>query len=436
MGFFDSVKGMLGIAPPKSEEELALLRAIGERPRDDAARLAYASYLEARNDPMGRYIRCAVEAQSLPDVDPRKAQLSEEADELVSTHGKKWVRPLKELELEPILMGLYLPSLWFNGGLIEEITVDKRGVVPGKLERLLELAPALRKIAFARCSPDWNAIAGAPLMRRITALELADVKPSLADVKVLAASPNLAGLEELDLSDKQHGVALAKAVAQAPQWKRLKVLNLYGCELGVEGAQALAASAQLAGLTHLDLGSNQLGDEGAAALAASPHLRNLQSLVLRSNGITAMGTAALASAGWQQLHELDLESNSLDGPAVASLAAAQSCSRLRSLKLGWNRCGDSGAIAWANSPALASVQVLQLSGNELSDTAIAALANSPHAANLVELDLSGNPFTNVDALCKSPHLKKLKKLTLYSVELDDADKSKLSGAFGEEAIEA
>ncbi|HTN74126.1 MAG TPA: TIGR02996 domain-containing protein [Pirellulaceae bacterium] len=435
MGFLDTVKGWFGIEPPKSPEELALLAAIRAQPDDMPARLAYAEYLEAQQQPFGRYLRCEVEKLALPPDDPRGDELTAEADQLMERHGKRWVRPFKEMELEPVVIGMHLPSLWFARGMIEEVIVDKRAVVPGKFERLVELAPALRKLIFARCSPDWAAIAAAPQLTRIKALDLSDVKPALSDLKLLSTSPNLAQLEELDLGGRELGPELAALLAQSPRWKQLRVLSLSSCRLDVEGARLLASTANLAGLQELNLSYNSIGDAGVAALVASPHLKNLRRLNLASNDLTFAAAETLRAAAWAPLEELEINSNKLGPAGLTALSQAPAFAKLRKLNLASNDGTDAGAIAWAKSASLASVRQLEIGHNELTDAGVAALANSPHVANLIELDLSISRLTNIDVLVNSPHLKRLRKLKLYSCDLDSAAKARLRAAFGDEAVE-
>jgi uncharacterized protein (TIGR02996 family) len=435
MSFLDTVKGWFGIEPPKSEEELGHLRAIGEQPDDMQRRLAYASYLEGQQNPLGRYIRCEIEKLDLSPDDEQHRSLTAEADALIEKHGRRWVRALRELELEPKLMNYYVPSLWFERGMIESITVDRRAIVPGKIDRLLELAPALRKLAIARCSPNWSAIAGAPQMLRIQALDLSDVKLTINDLRVLAASPNLANLQELDVTNQLTGPEVGQVIGGAKHWKKLKSLKLYGCRIKAEGLQALLAGSNLSQFEELELGYNDLGDEGLAALVAAPQLSKLRRLVLNGNSLTEAAGDMLAGAPFRQLQELELESNELGATGVAALAGSTVCASLRKLNLGWNKAGDGAITAWAKSPNLANVRELNLSGNDISDAGLAVLANLPHLANIVELDISSNPFTDAGPLASSPHLKKLKALKLYSVELEDADQAKLRAAFGNDAVQ-
>src|SRR5262249_48664090 len=60
------------------------------------------------------------------------------------------------------------------------------------------------------------------------------------------------------------------------------------------------------------------------------------------------------------------------------------------LRMEWNRIGDPGARALANSPHLAGLSELSLSNNAIGDEGARALAASPHLTNLRWLDVTKN----------------------------------------------
>jgi uncharacterized protein (TIGR02996 family) len=82
----------------------------------------------------------------------------------------------------------------------------------------------------------------------------------------------------------------------------------------------------------------------------------------------------------------------------------------------------------AASPHLARLRTLTLDENSLSDGDVHRLADSPHLANLTRLDLRSNRFrvAAVEALAASPHLARLSSLDLGDNEINSAGADALS----------
>lgn len=436
MGFWETIKGFIGLEPPPSPEELAHLNAIAAAPDDLELRLAYAHHLEARQHPLGEFIRSAIELDRLPADEPRRQELQSRCDALLEKHGRRWVRPLKELDLEPMMLGIYAPSLWFHRGMIEQVTIDKRAIVPGKMQRLLELAPALRKLTFERCSPDWSAISTSPSMSRIKALDIADVKWSLLELQALLASPHLKQLEELDIGNKDYGADLVQALAKSTQVKELRTLGLASCRLGPAGAAVLANEPRFTTLEKLNLAYNQLQDEGAIALGQSTTLTQLSSLNINSNDLNSTGVQALSRGPYIRLQELELESAELDVAAMQSLANSPFAATLTTLNLGWNRAGDAAIAALLLPGSFAHLHTLKINGSNLTAKGLRQVLDSDSLANVVEFDLSSNELGSegIAALVTAPKLKKVQTVLLYSVELSAEDRRKLQQRFGQEGL--
>jgi uncharacterized protein (TIGR02996 family) len=121
----------------------------------------------------------------------------------------------------------------------------------------------------------------------------------------------------------------------------------------------------------------------------------------------------------------------LTGAAIGNEGAEQiaSCpfSRLNVLKLNGNYIGSSGLAALCNAPALARLTRLELGGYGygsysddpvITESGIQALVDSPLAASLHCLSLYGNQIDAVGLELLLKHLPVLKKLVIYSNDLN------------------
>lgn len=79
-----------------SDEERELLDTIHDAPHDDGPYLAYADWLDGRGHPMGEYIRLRLAIEKRHAVNPVQACeiMRKRANDLLSTHGKDWSRPV------------------------------------------------------------------------------------------------------------------------------------------------------------------------------------------------------------------------------------------------------------------------------------------------------------------------------------------------------
>jgi hypothetical protein len=75
---------------------------------------------------------------------------------------------------------------------------------------------------------------------------------------------------------------------------------------------------------------------------------------------------------------------------------------------------------------------LRLAGNRLGDEGVVALASSQHLHRLREVDLSLNGIDSpgLEALLKSPTLKRLKRVGLHMVRLTPREQEQLRSRFG------
>ncbi|KAI9355024.1 hypothetical protein DFJ73DRAFT_759088 [Zopfochytrium polystomum] len=161
-----------------------------------------------------------------------------------------------------------------------------------------------------------------------------------------------------------------------------------GAAAGAELGSAISASGRLLTL-HID--ESRLGPTGASAFV--PTLTTLRSLSLGSNAIGASGAAALASglAATRTLAKLHLGNNGIGDAGAVALAtafaaagaAADTPSTLTTLNLASNGIGAAGAEALARAlPAMRALTHLTLSHNDIGDAGATALA---------EIGLPGHP---------------------------------------------
>ncbi len=169
---------------------------------------------------------------------------------------------------------------------------------------------------------------------------------------------------------------------------QLEELILDGNAIGEVGAQALAAAFKSTRhLLKIGLTDNAyISDAGCTALAAALRfLPRLEELHLAYNRISDAGVKALADAlpSVPGLLVLDLESNVVTAAGMTFLSAALQASavpRLRQLRLGHNRIGDSGAVSLARAlPYLPELMKLTVHGPKVGPTGptgIAAVASA------------------------------------------------------------
>ncbi len=156
----------------------AFLRAIIERPDDDAPRLIYADYLDERDDPTrAEFIRLQCELAPLPEEAPRRVALEARERDLLTLYHKPWAGPLVGLAHD----------WWFRRGFVEGITIGGNGFVT-YAGFLFQLAP-LREIKLTRCYVRQLALV--PQLSRLTRLVLRGVNFGDGEAALVVASPHL-----------------------------------------------------------------------------------------------------------------------------------------------------------------------------------------------------------------------------------------------------
>jgi uncharacterized protein (TIGR02996 family) len=408
----------------------AFLQAITSAPEDDVSRLVYADWLDDNGDPRrAEFIRLQCRLASMDESDPERPDLLDREWELLAVYRKRW-EPGARTPL-----GKHLQDSDFTRGFLGRVDLPAKALLTHG-EKMFRDYPVV-ELRLRDMKGRLRDIVTRPWMASVAALELFHEVLSLDELRALTTSPHLGGLRRLTLRN----------VALTP-----------------EGLGILTAWPGLRRLTHLDIGNDYLMNDGERLnnrpgegwlrrLLESPHLGELTSF--QTNGMLddtvdadialLANTPRLASLTRLTLH------GGLSAEGFCILAAAKGLTALRHLSAGWdNERGVEGVPALVASPLLARLDTLDLSvfsnirpffGRE----AAAALAASPHLGrlrklnltqcsggpeearaiakarfgSLVELDLFHNRIgpTGMAALAKSPHLAKLRWLSLLGSQI-------------------
>lgn len=490
-GFWKKLFSGSDVPRARPPAEQALLDAIIDHPEQHALWLAYGDHLEKQGDPLGTFIRLDRELEQLDIDDPRRDAVDKQFMQLANKHGRKWLKPLAALGLEPVVMGTYFAAMWLTEGLVTELTITRPGILPERAAELFAAAPALMRLDLSFDGLNIPAIAALPQMQQIHGLTLSDRRLTAEDLRALASSPHLQRLRHLDLSFNTLTPELLQILTDAALFGRLRSLRLVSCDIDDAGAGLIAAAPGR--LEKLVLESNELTATGLAAIGKSRHLENLRELDLSANGrISDEGVAALSGAAFlPRLEALSLNRCSIGAPGfiemarwpcealailriddnvagptalgpagIDAMAASALFRRLTLLQMDGNNLGEQGVRAMVHSPQLKGLRELHCDRNDLGDSGaervaqwtdppklrklelrdngigpagIRALAASPLTTGLTELYLDRNPIGDdgAQALAASPHLQKLRTLSLDAGDLPEAGLAALRARFGD-----
>lgn len=238
-------------------------RAILDNPRDDAPRLAYASWLDEHCDPLGEFIRVQCCLASLPANHSCILELETRQRELLAEFEERWAAPLLELV-----------DWWvFRRGFIDEVCTSTACFVE-TADTLFRLAP-IQEVHLYRVREGLAPLASFELPEKPLYLDLSGDCVRDQGARVLARSPCL---------------------------DHVRGLNLSSSGIGDAGLRALAHSTHLRELRELYLCDNRISDAGIRALADSPLLNRLQTLYLRFNAIGHDGAELLQRRLGNRVH--------------------------------------------------------------------------------------------------------------------------------------
>jgi uncharacterized protein (TIGR02996 family) len=419
--------------------EQAFLQAIRETPDDDAPRLIYADWLEeqggascaARAD----FIRLQCRLDAMPEDDPARDRLEDEAADLLAEYETEWTQPLHGIA-----------AGWlFRRGFIERITIGAQKFLTHS-ECLFDFAP-LRSLHFLIHPRDVPHLAACPHLRGIEMLDFSGCHLNDRSLQQLLTSPYLGRLKGLNLNrnsintpgvralvqstlfdrlqhlDLSRNIAIgdtaARLLAQAESTNNLEVLSLAETNLSLDGLYDLFQSASLCRLSHLNV-SNVTRGQGQETLTKSSFMvlrvaaqlcsLDLSNLFLPNVNLPRL----LAVLSAENLRFLHLRSCHIENRDMELLVQSSSLSKLTTLDLERNNLGAEGALVLADSPHFSTLTHLNISHNNIRDTGARAIAESSHLRHLQELNIAGNGIggSGLKSLGNSANLVLLRSLNL------------------------
>jgi uncharacterized protein (TIGR02996 family) len=453
--------------------EQAFLQAIREIPADDAPRLIYADWLEeqggASRAARADFIRIQCRLDDLPEDDPARDRLEDEAADLLAEHENEWTQPLHGI----------VEDWRFHRGFVEHIRIRGENLLT-HAEHLFDFAPLrslhslihrndvphlaaclqlhwVSSLDFSRCQFNDRALQQlltSPNLDRLSALNLDGNDINTPGIHALIRSPLFARLQRLDLSrNRAIGDTAVRLLAHEAPADNLDVLRLNGTEATLNGLLDLFRSTRLPCLHHLYMSGVRsggfplsravpLGNVADYRILAQlrsldlsetrlrllfpiiscPPSKPLHNLHLRDVGAESHDVELLAqTSDLSKLTFLDLSRNNLGAVGTHALANSQSLSSLKHLNISHNNIRDTGGQAIVESPYVKHLRTLNLAGNGIGGPGLKACAGSSNLNHLRTLNLAGN-FIGADSvrtLAESAHLRKLICLDLSDAFLEE-----------------
>lgn len=427
----------------------AFIQAIREAPDDNAPRLIYADWLEeqggAARAARADFIRIQCRLDELPDDDPARDRLEDEATDLLAEYEAEWTQLLHGIAED-----------WrFVRGFLEHIRIRGENLLT-HAETLFDFAP-LRSLHLLIPRNDVPHLAACPQLRWVSSLDFSRCQLNDRSLQQLLVSPHLERLNALNLDGNDINMPGVRALIRSPLFHHLQRLDLSrNRALGDTTAHLLAHEAPADNLEILRLGQTNLTWGGLDDLFGSSRLPCLQHLhvsgvrglhtsrpglfsnldllaQLRSldlgeieGGVSLLYTLLLHhlpsfSSNLRALYLRNVHVGIIVQVAQAALAGTSSLTNLTLLDVAHNNIRDRGAKAIAESPHLRHLRVLNLAGNGIGGPGLKALAGSTNVDHLRTLFLGGN-FIGSDsarALVESEHLRNLTCLDLSDACLEE-----------------
>jgi uncharacterized protein (TIGR02996 family) len=132
-------------------EERGFLKAVLERPDDDARKLVYADWLEERGDPRAEYLRLMMQVRQGRGITPEQRQ----------QHGKLSAE-LAELRTQDMQARLASPDTYREDRGRQGRMQELEGRLADLSEQLRQRIPARLRELAATLDPDWLAVVGDP----------------------------------------------------------------------------------------------------------------------------------------------------------------------------------------------------------------------------------------------------------------------------------
>ena len=212
---FNSTSTLKRAIVAHSAEEKVLIQAILKEWDNVPLRLQYAELLSRRGDSLGEYIPLSHALATMNSDDRARESMVERQNQLLREDYKLWMAPLIDLGIEWEIENILLLGFNFDSGFVEELYINKPGILPQQAERLFAAAPFLQMLSFTYENIDVPGIARLPQLGQIKSLELDEPHVSLQDVVALASAQHLESLQELHLWNRKFGPPLVETLIGA-----------------------------------------------------------------------------------------------------------------------------------------------------------------------------------------------------------------------------
>ncbi|MFO0554171.1 MAG: TIGR02996 domain-containing protein [Polyangiaceae bacterium] len=406
-------------------ENTALLATICGDPRDDAPRLVYADFLEARGATHdAELIRKQIAMAAAGPLDAEVLR--------VQARDRDWVSGRRSERPQPTLpAGLEWPPFALERGFVSRLVARDVAALVAHGERITSETPLTSLEIDTRDAPSLEGLARAPWLRHIRRVRFFLGRNDAVRLRPFFESPHLHSLVELRFDFEGIDGSGVSALMSSPLVRRLERLYLddnFFVWWGAQLKDTFRAEGDLPWRV-LSLGKNRIPPELLDSLTKQVSLPRLDELDLHGN---PLGPEGLAKARWidpQRIVRLDLTNTQLALDGVRALAAAP-FERLRALSLCNNRLGPTALKALMAAPWMRSLEVLDLGNNPIGDKGAKLLAASPALERLVSLDLQSSKIgeEGLRALVDSPHLGRLQVLGFFEHNLRIADNNVIQRA--------
>ncbi|KAG2372757.1 hypothetical protein C9374_013209 [Naegleria lovaniensis] len=257
-------------------------------------------------------------------------------------------------------------------------------------------------------------------IKNLKHLDLNGSKVSSNGIIMLSNGVSMSNLTVLKLIDIMFGEEGLSAFVNSTVLHNLQNLNLLLCSIGTTGARLLSNSPHLTQITTLALESNSIADEGVLALCESACMRNVTDLDLSDNDVTEKAVSYLTSntSSMKCLTRLNLDWNSIEVQGAKLIATSQTMQYLKNISMCGCGIGDEGIHAICTSDYMKNLTSLNLDENNISTTGIAYLVSSTFRSCLQHLSLECNSIGVEGARLLTTSSLKLKSLILTSCDIE------------------
>ncbi|HEY0483931.1 MAG TPA: hypothetical protein VGD37_40705 [Kofleriaceae bacterium] len=192
-----------------------LLTAVTSNIDDDAPRLAFAAHIAGSDPERARFIEDQIARAKARRV--QRGYVDAGDHPLLRTHGAEWSR----------MIAKYARHWTFDRGFVAKITIEPYLFLEYG-EWLLVNYP-IQMVEL--CKPDDGAfpvseLAASPLLARLEALVIREVRLEQSELEQLIASPHLARMLHLVVGCERASPALYERIAASPDLRKLLVLSI------------------------------------------------------------------------------------------------------------------------------------------------------------------------------------------------------------------